>query len=620
MVLHLVGIAQKKWPLLYWLTCFFFSSLVVACATTSAKKVSSGAELKADLSKLKEASSLQKSFPTPASYYHTILGLQHEESQTKGSSSRGNRVLALKEYLKALQHDPRSVFLLERVALIYHQMGNQKDAVFYAERALKRSPSNIQVLVLLGDIYTASGESEKGFETYNKSIQLAPNQRDAYFKIAKIYADKKDLDAAEKMIYKGIEIGPPSPFSYYFLGILSTERKKLAQGLEFHEEALSLDPDFEPAHIGIAIIYELQGKVEAASGVYQHVLKSINPKSRSVENRLHRLFMKNKQFDEAYDFLSQRLEEAPGNLDLSFKMAQVLIEKKQFSEAIEWLLPVVSARKSDLRLKIYLAALYEENNEPGKAISTYQAALDKNPSAYDVRIRLGSLYFYELKDLPKALAQGELAKKIAPQRSEAYLFTGLVLHEAGRYDDAASTLLKGIEKKPMLPDLHFHLGATFDKLNRFDDMVQEMEKAIGLDAGYANALNYLGYTFADNGIRLNEAITLINRALRVRPDDGYFIDSLAWAYYRKGELQNALRLLKKAVSLVPNDPVIHQHLGEVYLKDGRTQLARKAWLRSLSLTPENSTLLRRFKEAGFGAPALSERTDRMPNKAPTKAH
>jgi len=617
MALFFPGLTQLKQLLVRG--SFFSVLLLASCATAQSKVVRSPSAGKTSLPQPQETSRSPKSQPTPASYYHTIRGLQYEEKGAYGAPSRQRDLLALKEYLLALEHDPKSAFLMERVARIYHRTGSQRDAAFYAERALSHDPSSVSLLTLLGDIYSASGEMEKGFEAYNKSIQMAPNQRDAYFKIAKVYADNKDLNAAEKMVYKGIEVGPPSPFAYYFLGSLATERKKLSRGLEFHQKALSLDPDFEPAHIGIATIYERQGKIQAAAEVYQHILSQINPNSRVTASRLLQLFMKNRLFDKALDFLEPLMGRDPGNIDLSFQLAQVLIEKKRFAEAIKRLLPVVSARPNDLRLQIYLAALYEENHQPKKAIKAYQAILEKNPSTYDVRIRLGSLYFYALKDATKALAQGNLAKKIAPQRPEAYLFTGLILHDLGRYEEAAETLSLGIEKKPTLPDLHFHLGAAFDKLDRFDDMVQEMERAIELDARYANALNYLGYTFADNGIRLNEAIDLIERALRVRPNDGYFIDSLGWAYYRKGEIQNALRLLKKAVSLVPDDSVIHEHLGEIYLSNGHVQLAREAWLRALSLAPENNPLMQRFKQAGFGVPQLKRRKE-APKAPPLEVH
>ncbi|MFQ5641504.1 MAG: tetratricopeptide repeat protein, partial [bacterium] len=326
--------------------------------------------------------------------------------------------------------------------------------------------------------------------------------------------------------------------------------------------------------------------------------------------------IRTKAYDEALVLLDRLSEEDPSNLDISLQKTHVLVEKKAFSDAIQMLLPVVEAKPKDVRLKIYLASLYEENREVDHALAVYQGVLDQDPNVYDARIRLGYLYFYRFKNIDEALIQGELAKQLDPQRVESYLFTGLVLHDSERFEEAVEAFLEGLEMRPSLPDLHFHLGATFDKMNRFDDMVFEMEKAITLDAEHANALNYLGYTYADKGIELDKAIDLIKRALAVRPDDGYFIDSLGWAYYKKGMLQDAIDLLQKAVMSVPDDPVIHEHLGEVYLKNNRIELARKAWERSLELDPENNQLMLRYKEAGFGSPSHEKSLQKIKNPPP----
>jgi tetratricopeptide (TPR) repeat protein len=117
----------------------------------------------------------------------------------------------------------------------------------------------------------------------------------------------------------------------------------------------------------------------------------------------------------------------------------------------------------------------------------------------------------------------------------------------------------------------------------------------------------LGYTYADRGIKLEEALDLINRALTVKPDDGYFIDSLGWTYYKMGKIDEALAQLNRAVALVPDDAVIQEHLGEIYLKKSQMREAKEAWLRSLELDPDNNKLVDRYKMAGFGDPAKEER-------------
>jgi Flp pilus assembly protein TadD len=106
-------------------------------------------------------------------------------------------------------------------------------------------------------------------------------------------------------------------------------------------------------------------------------------------------------------------------------------------------------------------------------------------------------------------------------------------------------------------------------MGNFEKMVEAMEKAIGIDPKHAVALNYLGYTYADRNMKLAEAESLILRALEIRPDDGYFLDSLAWVHYRQGDLKRAEKELRQALKLVPDDPVVLEHLGDVLLSDGK---------------------------------------------------
>jgi tetratricopeptide (TPR) repeat protein len=108
-----------------------------------------------------------------------------------------------------------------------------------------------------------------------------------------------------------------------------------------------------------------------------------------------------------------------------------------------------------------------------------------------------------------------------------------------------------------------------------------MRTVIRLDPKDANALNYLGYTYADLGKNLDEAERLVQEALKHKPEDGYIIDSLGWVYYKKGNYEKALEILEKAVSLVPDDPTILEHLGDAYIKLNDKKKALDIYKKSL---------------------------------------
>jgi tetratricopeptide (TPR) repeat protein len=142
----------------------------------------------------------------------------------------------------------------------------------------------------------------------------------------------------------------------------------------------------------------------------------------------------------------------------------------------------------------------------------------------------------------------------------------------------------------MVPDpqrLHFRLGVVLDKLGERQGSISEMEKVIALDPNNANALNYLGYTLAELGIRLKEAEELIKRALEVRPEDGYITDSLGWVYFKMGRHKDALLYIQKALEKLPEDPLITEHLGDTYMALGKWREAQGAYEKALRLGHEN---------------------------------
>ncbi|MFC1829933.1 tetratricopeptide repeat protein, partial [Thermodesulfobacteriota bacterium] len=134
---------------------------------------------------------------------------------------------------------------------------------------------------------------------------------------------------------------------------------------------------------------------------------------------------------------------------------------------------------------------------------------------------------------------------------------------------------------PQNARLHFRLGVVYDKWGRKEDSIEAMKTVIRLDPKNSNALNYLGYTYADMGQNLDEAEQLIKEALKYKPDDGYITDSLGWVYFKKGDFKKALMILEQAVILVPDDPIILEHLGDAYLQNNDRENALKSYEQSL---------------------------------------
>ena len=156
-----------------------------------------------------------------------------------------------------------------------------------------------------------------------------------------------------------------------------------------------------------------------------------------------------------------------------------------------------------------------------------------------------------------------------------------------RFEEAEAVLRQGLKMAPGHQRLHFRLGVVLDKMGDRQDSIVEMEKVIALDPEAANALNYLGYSLAEMGIRLEEAEEFVKRALQIKPEAGYITDSLGWVYFKMGRHSEALVWIKKALDRLPEDPLITEHLGDTYQALGRWREAQEAYERSLRLGHEN---------------------------------
>lgn len=167
------------------------------------------------------------------------------------------------------------------------------------------------------------------------------------------------------------------------------------------------------------------------------------------------------------------------------------------------------------------------------------------------------------------------------------------MHEFEKeYQQALDVLLKATALWPENTTILYRLGLIYDRMEHRDQAMIMMEKVISKDPEHADALNFLGYTLAEQGLDLERAQLLIESALKVKPDNGYFVDSLAWVYFKQGKNMLAWQEIRRAVQLVDSDPVIWEHYGDIARAMGLISQAREAYANSLDLEGENAETVR----------------------------
>ncbi|MCE9537236.1 MAG: tetratricopeptide repeat protein, partial [Nitrospirae bacterium] len=427
----------------------------------------------------------------------------------------------------------------------------------------------------------------------------------------------KRKSEAEQAVRAGLAQVPESAVGHYHLGRILLDAGKGEEAAASLERAITVNASFEPAYLALASMYESRQDQERAVSVLRRYLQTVNPRNRDIRHQLVRLYVAAKDFQGARKELSDLLTEDPSDLDAQLRLALVYGEEKEYPKAIDQLTQILKARPTELKIRDYLGFLYEESKDTKNAIETYTFNVQLEPSYFEGHLHLGVL-FYRLKQFPEAITHLTKAITINPKQPESHIVLGLTYLQQDQFDDAVRVLEEGINQNPASADLYFNLGTAYDKLNRFEDVVRVMETAIKLDPHHADALNYLGYSYAERGLKIEQALSLTKQAVALKPSNGYYVDSLAWALFKSGLLTEALAEMKRALTLAGNDPVLYEHLGDIYAKQQNLSEARESWLHALELDPSNTKLMDRFRDLGMGDPAKEERIQQAKRRVSEK--
>jgi len=602
MILYGWSLSQYGMPLLRtMLLSLSLSGAMVACAASPQPQVT----LPPPTTTLQPPPAAPESDAT----YHFMMGHQAELAQDLDS--------ALKEYNKALKVDPKSREVKSRLAALYFALGDLTQAVQYADEVGEGTGQEPQMLTHMAGILASAGKPERALELLDKAIENDPERGESYFPKGLILLNQKRIAEADQVVKKGLQYTSDSPIGYYYLGRISIDAGNSEQALANFDRAIAVNQAFEPAYIAQASVYESRQEKDKAIAVLKKYLHQVNPRNRDIRQHLIQLYIVTKDYAGGLAELEKLLEDNPGDLDAQLRMALIYGEKKEFTKAISQLTEILKAKPAELKVRDYLGYLYEETKDFPTAMETYRYNIHLDPKFADSHVHLGVL-LYRLKQFPEAVTHLDEAVRLTPKQPEPHLVLGLAHFQSEQFEKASQAFEEGIRHNPKNADLHFNLGTAYDKLNRFDDVERAMETALSLDPHHTDALNYLGYSYAERGIKIDQALSMTKRAVALKPENGYYVDSLGWAFYKSGMLAEALTEIKKAVALVGDDPVIYEHLGEVYLKQQKVSDAREAWLHSLEIDPSNDKLLQRFREQGLANPINEDRIQQAKRRVAEK--
>jgi len=278
---------------------------------------------------------------------------------------------------------------------------------------------------------------------------------------------------------------------------------------------------------------------------------------------------------------------ADGAAEALHAVANLLNRERLRSQSLIMIRLALYLRPQSPATLFLLGQVLEGEDQLDNAMAAYRAIDPATAYGWYARLSLADAYRSE-DDIDKAVRLLRTMVRERPERGDAARTLGDFLRIDERYSEAVSAYDTAFERADKDVDwrLYYTRGIALERAKQWDRAEKDFLKALELEPEQPLVLNYLGYSWIEQGQNLERAKAMIEKAVEQRPQDGFITDSLGWALYRMGDYDGAVVHLERAVALEPGDPVINDHLGDAYWLAGRREEARFQWTRALSSDPE----------------------------------
>lgn len=488
-------------------------------------------------------------------------------------------------FLRATQTLPRDPDLARNVAVRLTKSSQWERARQVLESALTRHPSDPGMWLQLGFVSGQMGRTNQAITAYRHAVQKSPHNFPARHSLylayvqarrgpealATLAAAEQNAPADAETLFQVAELFAHCAQQFPELQTPARER-----GTAVLDRAQPLTQDSPPAQLKQADLYLLLGQRDKAATAYREFLqtgKPVSPLRETVRAKLADLYLRANQREQAVEQLNAILAQQPGNPGAHYFLGAIALEARQWTEA---------------QTHLERALRYNPDFEPAYYdLATTQLALDQPAPARgtldQLRRRQPATFALEYLTAVTYLEQKQ------PSNAVPHL-------------QAAEQLAQTGETNRLTSSFYFQVGAALERSGTYDAAARYFEQALHLNPTNAEALNYLGYMWAERGTNLMRARDLIAQALQLEPDNDAFLDSMGWVLYQLGDYEPALEYLNRAVArLDAPDATVYDHLGDVHAARKEMDKARAAWAKSLAIEP-NDPVRRKLEAAGGPLP------------------
>jgi tetratricopeptide (TPR) repeat protein len=491
---------------------------------------------------------------------------------------------AMDALLQALEGDPESAFLRLEVARLHLSQRRFEEALAILERGVELRPGEHGLLLLKARILEVLDRAEEAAAVAREAAGVNGSAEARALAVRLLEGLGRGEEALEEALAWAGAL-PRSADAHFTVGRLLWVQENREQARQALGRAVALDPNHRASLRALAGMEEEEGNLSSAEALYRRLVAA-NPHDVGARFRLGHVLLTQGRMDEALAVFEAAERWSGGDPDVRFRLGVLLLQADRADEAEAVFRTMAEAHGADSQAWYLLGVSLLAQKEYEEAVAAFDrvppGAREHSDSLVRKAIALDGL---GRKADARVLLEGWLRDN--PEDEEVTLALAGLWEGDAEYRRAVELL----EAYVRVSDtenarVFFTLGVLHDKLKDWRRSAEYMLRSLELDPDDPHALNYLGYTYAEQGVHLEEAERLILRALELKPGDGFIIDSLGWVYYKQGRFPEAVETLRRAVEAAPEDPVIWEHLGDALTAAGEPEKAAEAYRRALELAPD----------------------------------
>ena len=485
-------------------------------------------------------------------------------------------------YEKAIAADPQSPELISRTFVMQVSTGRFDRARPLAEQELKLDPSDgLAKLVLLIDRLKAgdaAGAAKRaaalptdGVHRFIGPLALGWTRMAA-----------GELAGAETALQGLDKFNGFQPLKLFQLGLLYDFANKPDKAEENYAQALGVNNllNWRLTDV-VANFYERHGRAAEAQALYQRFMQ------QSSGSEIAQSVLAKRQPGLPPPTIRTAVD---GFAEAMFDLASVLNQAETIDLSLVYVRFALALRPDFPLAQLLLADVLSAEHKPDQSMAVLSEIPAVSPYSWSARLR-SAVNLDTLERTDEAIAQLKAMTVEMPQSIGSVMQLGDLFRAKKRFAEAVTAYDEAIGRAAAAgqPDrwpLFYDRGIALERSGQWARAELDLLHALELKPDQPLVLNYLGYSWIDRGINLDRGLKMIEKAVQLRPEDGYIVDSLGWAHYRLGDYAAAVQHLERATELVPQDPTINDHLGDAYWQTGRLVEARYQWSRALQFGPQ----------------------------------